>query len=84
MKNNFAVSFNPKNLVGKISQKEFGSTRKLTAFNNLLGSTGRMYMKSTGIKDNIIAAEMVADVPENQENAMKYFLSLVEQASKID
>jgi hypothetical protein len=84
LKNNMSLYVNPKNLVGKISEKEFGSSRRLHDFNTLLGSTGTMYARTTGIKGNRISAEMVATVPQDKGNALKYFLSLIEYASKLD
>lgn len=84
LKNNVSVFFNPKNVVGKISEKEFGNSRKLRDFNTLLGNTGKMYARTTGIKNNIISGEMVAEVPEGNVNALKYFFSLAELAAKLD
>ncbi len=84
LKNNMSLFFNPKNLVGKISEKEFGGSRRLSDFNTLLGNTGIMYARTTGIKGNRISGEMVATVPEDKDNALKYFFSLIEYASKLD
>jgi len=84
LKNNMSMLFNPKNIVGKISAKEFGNVRKLTDFNNLMGSTGPMYARTTGVKNNRISGEMVAEVPQDKVNALKYFFSLIEQAAKLD
>lgn len=84
LKNNAALYFNPKNMVGKITEKEFGNYQKLRDFNTLLGGTGQMYGKTTGIKKNRISGEMVAEVPAGKGNGLKYFLSLIDQASKLD
>lgn len=84
LKNNMSMFFNPKNIVGKISGKEFGSSRKLRDFNTLMGNTGKMYARTTGIKNNRISGEMIAEVPEGKENALKYFFSLIEQVSRLD
>ncbi len=84
LKNNMSMLINPKNMIGKITEKEFGSSREVREFNNLLAKTDVMYARSTGIKNNKISGEMVALVPANQENGVKYFLALIEQAAKID
>jgi hypothetical protein len=84
MKNNASMFFNPKNIIGKIPEKELGDFQKVRDFNSLLGSTGQMYARTTGIKNNHISGEMVAKVPAGNENALKYFLSLIDQVSKFD
>jgi hypothetical protein len=84
MKSNASMFFNPKSIIGKIPEKELGDYQKLRDFNSLLGSTGQMYARTTGIKDNRISGEMIAKVPAGNENALKYFLSLIEQVSKFD
>lgn len=84
LKNNMSAFFNPKNIVGKFSKKEFGNLRKLELFNTMMGNTGQMYAKTTGVKNNRISGEMIAEVPEGKENALKYFFSLIDQASKMD
>jgi hypothetical protein len=84
MKNNASMLFNPKNIIGKIPEKELGDYLKMRNFNNLLGSTGQMYARTTGIKNNHISGEMIAKVPAGNENALKYFLSLIDQISKLN
>lgn len=81
-KSNMAVFFNPKNIVGKVSEKELG--RRLRDFNNLMGNMGQMYIRSTGVKDNRITAEMTAEVPSGNDNSLKYFFSLFELAKRMD
>jgi hypothetical protein len=48
----------------------------------LLGKSGNVYFKSSGIKGNYMSAELIADVPNNQENALKYFIYLFNDATK--
>ncbi|WP_118974184.1 hypothetical protein [Taibaiella koreensis] len=84
LKNNMALYFNPKNVIGKLPRDEFGSYRNLEALNTLLGNTGPMYARTTGIKGNRISGELVAQVPGNKNNALQYFLSLIEYAAKLD
>lgn len=84
LKNNMALYFNPKSVIGKLPRDEFGSFRKLEALNTLLGNTGPMYARTTGIKGNRMSGELVAQVPGNKENALKYFLSMIEYAAKLD
>jgi hypothetical protein len=84
MKNNASMFFNSKNMIGKIPEKELGDYQKVRDFNSLLGSMGQMYARTTGIKNNHISGEMVAKVPAGNENALKYFLSLIDQVSKFD
>ncbi|WP_118949679.1 hypothetical protein [Taibaiella helva] len=84
LKNNMALYFNPKSMIGKLPRDEFGGYRKLEALNTLLGNTGPMYARTTGIKGNRISGELVAQVPGNKENALKYFLSMIEYATKLD
>jgi hypothetical protein len=83
-KHNVTLFFSPKNVAGKIPENEFGNALKLRQFNALLQSTGNVYMKTTGVKDNLITGELVAEVPEGKDNAVKYFMSWLEDASKID
>lgn len=84
LKSNCALYFNPKSVIGKIPREEFGSYRKLEDLNTLLGNMGPLYARTTGIKGNRISGELVAQVPESKENALKYFFSLVEYAAKLN
>jgi hypothetical protein len=84
MKSNATAFFNPKQLAGKIPEEEFHSSRRLDMFNYWMNGTGKFYAKTTGIKGNHISGEMIAEVPQGKENALKYFFSLIESASKMD
>jgi hypothetical protein len=74
LENNMTMFFSPKNLHDKMPVTEMGNMTETVS--NLLGNSGNVYMKSSGIKGNYVSAELVADVPNNQENALKYFFSL--------
>ncbi len=84
LKNNMALYFNPKSLIGKLSKQELGDTRFLKGINTLLHNAGTFYARTTGVKGNYISGEMVATVPEDKANALAYFFSLVDLASKLD
>ncbi len=83
-KNNMTAFFDPNKLAGKIPREEFNSTRKLNMFNQWMTSTGKFYGRTTGIKGDRISGELIAEVPQGKENALKYFFSLIESASKND
>lgn len=84
LKNNMSMLFNPKNIVGKISSREWGSARTLNDFNTLMANMGPMYARTTGIKNNCISGEMIAKTTGRNENALKYFFSMIELAAKLD
>ena len=82
LNNNMTWFFSPKNLHDKvpgIDLKEIGETASA-----LLGRSGNVYLKSSGIKGNYISADLVADVPADQENALKYLFSLFNDFTKKD
>jgi hypothetical protein len=80
LKNNMTMFFSPKNLHDKMPVTEMGYMGE--TISKLLGNSGDVYLKSSGIKGNYISAELIADVPNNQENALKYFISLFNDATK--
>ncbi|GAA3934091.1 hypothetical protein GO495_29635 [Chitinophaga oryziterrae] len=80
LKNNMTMFFSPKNLHNKMPVTEIGNMSETAG--KLLGNSGNVYLKSSGIKGNYISAELIADVPNNQENALKYFFSLFNDATK--
>jgi hypothetical protein len=80
LKNNMTMFFSPKNLHDKMPVTEIGNMSE--AVSKLLGNSGNVYLKSSGIKGNYISAELIADVPNNQENALKYFFSLFNDITK--
>jgi hypothetical protein len=73
MNNNMTVFVNPKNLRAKLPAEELGKMGKI--FSN----SGNWYLKSSGIKGNYISGEFVVDVPNDQENALKYFFSIFDE-----
>lgn len=77
LKNNMTMFFSPKNLHNKMPVSALSES-----VNKLLDNSGNVYMKSAGIKGNYISAELVADVPKDQENALKYFLSMFNDFTK--
>lgn len=83
MDNNLSMYFNPANLRDKIPQKTFGSMKTWNQFNTFLGSTGPMYARS-GINGNHFTGEVVAEIPEGHENALKYFFSLIDDIASMD
>jgi hypothetical protein len=82
MNTNYAGYFSAKKLFGKIPVEEFASTKKLEKLNNVLNSMGDIYLKSNPIKGNVYSGEISMDIPSNQQNALKYLFSLVEDAQK--
>jgi hypothetical protein len=80
-KNNFSFFFNPKNLGQAMPKTELGeSTEKLR---NLLGGAGNVYMTSAGIDNGYIGVSMIADVPKEKENALQYFLDMIEEMQQL-
>jgi len=82
MSNNFSFLFNTKNLVGKVPEEELGGKETAAKFNETLSKMGNVYMKSNPIKGNIVSADISAEIPNGQENALKYLFSLIENAIK--
>jgi len=80
LKNNMTMFFSPKNLHDRMPVTETGNMSETVS--KLLGNSGNVYLKSSGIKGNYISAELTADVPNNQENALKYFFSLFNDITK--
>lgn len=81
-KNNFTAYFSAKNLVGKIPKEEIGNIETLLTLNKTLGGMGDIYIKSNGIKGNIVSGEMVSEVPAGHQNGIKYLFSLIENAQQ--
>jgi hypothetical protein len=81
-KNNFLAYFSGKNLAGKIPKEEFNDVEGLLALNKTLGTMGDVHLKSSGIVGNEIRAELVAEIPNAQQNALKYLFSLIENIAK--
>jgi hypothetical protein len=73
LNNNISMFFSPKNLSAKMPLTDMGDMTK--AFSKLLSTSGNVYFKSAA-KANYISAELIADVPNGQGNALKYFFSL--------
>lgn len=82
LQTNYAAYFSAKKLSGKIPSKEFGSIEKLEKVNNVLNSMGDIYLKSNPIKGNVYSGDLSMDLPSNQQNALKYLFSVVEDAQK--
>lgn len=79
LNNNMTMFFNPKTLRNKMPSDSSNMSESIT---KLLGNSGNVYFKSSGIKGNYISGELIADVPNNQENALKYFISLFNDFTK--
>lgn len=77
MNNNMTMFFSPKQLRNKMPASEMGESA-----NKILGNSGNVYFKSSGIKGNYISMEMIADVPAEQENALKYLFFLFNDFTK--
>lgn len=80
-KNNMTMFFSPKSLGNKIPVREMGEAGEKAT--KLLGGAGNVYITSAGIKDGYISVDMTADVPKEKENALKYFLDLVEDMAHL-
>lgn len=80
-KNNMALFFSPKSLGAKMPVDELKEDSEKIV--KLLGGTGNVYITSAGIKDGYISMDMTADVPKEKENALKYFLDLIDDMGKL-
>ena len=80
-KNNFSLFFNPKTISAAIPSSELGDSGE--RMRKLLDGAGNLYMTSAGIKDGYVGVDMVADVPKEKENALKYFLDLIEEMGNL-
>ncbi|WP_443938393.1 hypothetical protein [Pedobacter sp. MW01-1-1] len=70
-KSNFSLFFNAKNLAE--STKTEPDMLKL---NTYFSKMGNMYIKSNPVKNNSISSDIVAEVPNGQQNALKYLIGL--------
>jgi hypothetical protein len=80
-KNNMTMFLNPRNLGRKIPAKELGDIN--STFRKLMGGAGNIYMTTAGINNGYIAMDMIADVPKEKENALQYFLDMMEDLDKL-
>lgn len=77
MNSNISMFLSPKVLHDKMPVSELGEISEY-----VLGNSGNIYLRSSGIKGNYLSGEFIADVPPNQENALKYFFSLFNNMTK--
>lgn len=82
LSSNYVAYFSAKKLSGKIPSEEFGGAKKLEKTNRVLNALGDIYMNSNPAKGNVLSAQMSMDIPANQPNALKYLLSIFEDAKK--
>lgn len=80
-KNNMALFFSPKALGNKIPPRELGEASE--KISQILGGAGNVYITTAGIKDGYMSVDMTADVPKDKENALKYFLDLIEDMQQL-
>lgn len=80
-KNNFSLFFNPKNMGQAVPLSEVGETAD--RLRKLANGAGNVYMTSAGIQNGYIGVDMTADVPKEKENALKYFLDLIEEMNRL-
>ena len=79
--NNIALFFSPKSLSAKMPARELEKTNE--KISKLLAGSGNVYLTSAGLKDGYISGDITIDVPKGEENALKYFLNLIEEMDKI-
>ena len=80
-KNNLAMFFSPKGLSTRMPARELENTNE--KISKLLAGAGNVYLTSAGIKDGYISGDLTIDVPKGEENALKYFLNLIEEMDKL-
>lgn len=81
LKNNMSLFFNPKNLGKHLPEQELGDM--VMSLKELLGGAGNVYMNSAGIRDGYISMDLTADVPKDKGNALKYFIDMINQGTKL-
>lgn len=81
--NNITMLFNPENLTGKIPAELLEDEEKMKTLNESLNGMNKIYFKSSSIRKNTASAELIAEVPEDQDNALKYFFYLIEKAGDL-
>ncbi|MBB6498713.1 hypothetical protein [Pedobacter cryoconitis] len=79
---NFAAYFSAKKLAGKIPAEEIGNPEKLAKTNKVLSSLGDIYIKSDPINGNVFSGEISMDTPAQQQNALKYLFSIIDDTRK--
>jgi len=80
-KNNIALFFSPQSLSAKMPTRELEKTNE--KISQLLSGAGNIYLTSAGMKDGYISGDLTIDVPKGEENALKYFLHLIEDMDKL-
>lgn len=58
------------------------SEKETSKISYLLTNASDAYIRSSRIKGNVIEAEMVVEVPNNEENSLKYMFKLIEELAK--
>lgn len=69
LRNNMSLFFNPRQLGSRLPEG--------------LRDAGNVYMKTAGIKDGYVSMDLVADVPQGKENALKYFFEVLSQMEQL-
>lgn len=80
-KNNIALFFSPKGLSARMPAGELEKTNE--KISKLLAGAGNIYLTSAGLKDGYISGDLTIDVPKGEENALKYFLNLIEEMDAL-
>ncbi|SDF83374.1 hypothetical protein [Chitinophaga filiformis] len=80
-KNNLAMFFSPKGLSARMPTRELEKNNE--KISKLLAGAGNVYLTSAGIKDGYISGDLTIDVPKGEENALKYFLNLIEEMDTL-
>ncbi len=80
---NFSFLFNAKNLAKKFPAEGYGTKEQADKIKDMTGSMRDIYIKSNRIKGNIVSGELTVEIPEGQENALKYIFSLVEKMADL-
>ncbi len=80
---NFSFVVNPKNVSKEVPFDEISSKKEVDLLKNTLSEMNDIYIKSNRIKGNVISGEMVAEIPDGEENALQYIFSLIEKAANL-
>ncbi|MBZ4189251.1 hypothetical protein [Niabella beijingensis] len=76
LRSNMNLFFNPGQLQSYFAKNEKRSTTE-TTFINMLRQMGSLQLQTQQLKGNRLSGEMTADVPQGNENALKYLFNLM-------
>jgi hypothetical protein len=76
---NFYTYISPKKIASQISLNNIEVVEEFTKTINALEKCGDVYMWANPIKNNVMSAEMIMEVPAGNQNSLKYLFSIIDK-----